>query len=168
MKICLDFSESSNNANMTVVGFEDWKSDKIAFSVNKTITISDLKDNVEKFSNELILLNHLSDFINPHNIELIIISDYVWLDNEKKIKGKGAFFYEFFNKNIPIIGVAQTCIENVSSITKIVFRGPTPDPIYITSAGIDEGFSAYMIRIMYGDERIPNIIQYTNKFAVSL
>ena len=65
------------------------------------------------------LVDIISDF-DINNIDVIIIDGYVYLDDAGK-PGLGICLYEYFNKMIPIIGVAKTSFHlNIKYVKDVV------------------------------------------------
>ena len=96
------------------------------------------------------------------DIDLIIIDGFVMLGNGKK--GLGAYLFESLNKKIPVIGVAKTYFKDCEDYMTI-YRGKSNKPLYISSIGIDLGYSAEFIKNLNGIYRIPDILKKVDQLT---
>ncbi len=164
MKICLNINYKENKANIAGITFSDWKSPIVISS--KKIIKNDIEtyNPEELYKKELSCLLELLQTYELSEINTIIIDGYVYADGNKK-QETGAYLYEALDKKIPVIGISKIKRYEYNLVTKIVFRGDSSDPLYITSVGIDEGYAAFMIKNMHGELRIPTLLQEAEKLS---
>lgn len=96
--------------------------------------------------------------ISLENIEAIVIDGFVNLDDSGKL-GLGGHLYEALNKAIPIIGVAKNDFIDLIHGKRLVYRGTSAKPLYITAAGMELNVAADFIKSMHGDFRIPTLLK---------
>lgn len=98
------------------------------------------------------------------NIDIIITDSFVWVDRDKK--GLGAHLYETLKSKVPVIGVAKSYLKGSTDYME-VYRGKSNNPLYISSIGIDQEYSAKLIENLKGDFRIPDILKRVDKLSRS-
>lgn len=96
--------------------------------------------------------------ISLENIEAIVIDGFVNLDDSGKL-GLGGHLYEALNRAIPIIGVAKNDFIDLIHGKRLVYRGTSAKPLYITAAGMELNVAADFIKSMHGDFRIPTLLK---------
>lgn len=89
--------------------------------------------------------------------EVIVIDGYVWLDSAGR-PGLGAHLFEALHGATPVIGVAKTAFLG-SAHSRLVHRGASKHPLYVTSRGIDVEDAARAIESMHGQHRIPTLLK---------
>lgn len=108
-----------------------------------------------------LLLSIISDFDEP--IEIIVIDGYVWLD-ANGLPGLGGHLFSSLGRRIPVVGIAKTRYQNDTWSISVV-RGESRRPLFVTSAGIQAREAAECVRRMYGDYRIPTILNTVDRAA---
>jgi deoxyribonuclease V len=112
----------------------------------------------EFYKRELPCILKIIEQTNLKEIEAIIIDGYVYVDNNKAF-GLGAFLWETLNEKIPVIGVAKTSFFKNKETVKMVYRGESKNPLYISSIGYDLNEATALIKEMKGNYRIPDILK---------
>jgi deoxyribonuclease V len=159
MILAFDTYYFDNKAKTVCLEFETWTS-KEYFRLYSEIT-----DNIEEYisgefyKRELPLILSLYEQVEAKNIEAIIVDGFVYLDDNKKL-GLGGYLYKALGEKIPVIGVAKTNYVKINKLKKILLRGKSINPLYITSAGIKTGRATELIKKMTGNYRIPAILKY--------
>jgi len=157
----VDVSYTKKKAIAACVLLKDCKEDKIISEYSSTITgIKDYKPG-EFYKRELPPLLSVLKKVKE-NYELIIIDGYVWLGKDKG--GLGYYLYNSLNQKIPVLGVAKNPFAN-NTEAKILVRGKSKKPLYITSIGSDIELAVKIINEMVGEERIPKMIKYADKLS---
>ena len=161
MKLAIDvYYFNENNTKAVGVCFQEWESPEPAEIFTNNL------DNAEKYEpgnfykRELPCIIKLLELINTENIDVIIIDGYVYLE-DMSIPGLGLHLYNAIERKIPIIGVAKTYYH--TNIAEKILRGKSKTPLYITSAGMEAGEAAGCIKNMYGDYRIPKLLQLLDR-----
>jgi deoxyribonuclease V len=158
MKLIIDVSYHDNSAKVVGGFFENWNDDKLV-KVSKKIVVN-IQEYIsgEFYKRELpCILEFLNDY-DIREIELIIIDGFVFLNDDDK-KGLGAYLFEILDKKIPIIGVAKSSFHNNKKNVINVVRGQSKRPLYVSSIGIELLKASDLIKNMFGNHRIPNIIK---------
>lgn len=165
MKIAFDVAYNDNRiANAVGVSFQNWTDDQPT-KIYRELVIG-LEDYVpgEFYKRELPCILKLLSKINTANIEVILIDGYVFLD-DMGTAGLGAHLYKFFNKKIPVIGVAKTPIGTVGSFFRAVTRGNSAQPLFITAAGLNVDEAASHVMQMHGEYRIPTLLKRLDRLS---
>lgn len=159
---CIDVHYHRNYAVSACVLFEKWN-DPIPFSQIRTF-VSDIAPYIpgQFYLRELPCILKALELIN-HNIEIIIVDGYVWLDDLNTL-GLGAHLYNRLDKKISVIGVAKNRYKTSSSAIEI-FRGKSKKPLYITSVGIDQELASQNIQNMHGENRIPTLLKKVDQIS---
>ena len=108
------------------------------------------------YKRELPCLTALIDSLD-NKPTILIVDGYVYLNNDYK-HGLGYYLYTFYNKKIPVIGVAKNNFKE-NTISKKLCRGTSKKPLYITSVGIDLEDASNIIENMHGTNRFPTLLK---------
>ncbi len=131
---------------------------------------SEILDNIKEYisgefyKRELPCILSLISRIDLTDVELIIIDGFVFLDDEQKY-GLGAYLYNSLTNNIPVIGVAKTNFATIKKKKRILLRGKSDRPLFITSIGIDVDEAVEKIKSMDGEYRIPTLLKELDKLT---
>ncbi|MGF1761704.1 endonuclease V [Photobacterium sagamiensis] len=149
-----------NSAVVAGLTFNEWSSDEVEGKHIVKI------DNVEPYEPGsfykrelpciLALLNSLEKVPN-----VIVIDGYVTLGKENE-DGLGAHLYKALNPHTPIIGVAKSRFSGTSSDFE-VYRGQSKQPLFVTSAGIDNSIAKELIKSMHGNNRLPTLLKAVDR-----
>ena len=91
---------------------------------------------------------------------LVIVDGYVWLPGNRP--GLGAHLYR--RLSAPVIGIAKNPFRG--HVThEVVLRGSSRRPLYVTSAGMESGRAAEMVRRMAGRYRLPDMMRSAHMHA---
>jgi deoxyribonuclease V len=153
-----------DKAKTVCLGFKDWgMEDKISIFSE---TISDVPEYIsgEFYKRELPCILSLLSKIDIKEVNLIIIDGFVFLDDENRF-GLGAYLHESLNEKVPIIGVAKRDFASIEKNRRIIFRGNSKNPLFITSVGIDLEFASKKIEEMDGEYRIPNLLKEVDRLT---
>lgn len=116
------------------------------------------------YKKELPCIINLINKIDLIDVNYIIIDGFVFLDDFKKF-GLGGFLYEELNKKIPVIGVAKTNFASIEREKRLLFRGKSQKPLYITSIGIDIDEAVKKIETLKGEFRIPTMLKLLDQLT---
>jgi len=164
MILAFDTYYYENIAKTVCLGFEDWNNESNCKIYTETISGIEEYISGEFYKRELPCILSLISKINIENINLIIIDGFVYLDDNNKF-GLGAYLYEALNKEIPIIGVAKRDFAKIQKNKKILFRGKSKNPLYITSVGVELNLASEKIKNMKGEFRIPTLLKEVDKLT---
>lgn len=153
---CMDVHYLDDHAFSAGILFNDLESDEINFE--KTIEVKDIQpyESGLFYKRELPCLTTLIDSLEEMP-QVFIVDSFVYLDGERK-PGMGAYLYEHYKSQVPVIGVAKNGFKE-NKISKEVYRGESQKPLYVTSVGIPLDEAAEMIRKMHGDFRFPTLLK---------
>lgn len=104
----------------------------------------------------LSLLNKIE--LNIKYIKTIIIDGFVILNDQNKLELGGYLFNELDSK-IPVIGVAKSGFHKNRQNVKVLLRGDSKKPLFITSLGMDLESALNNIKSMHGNFRMPTLLQ---------
>jgi len=95
--------------------------------------------------------------------ECIVIDGYVTLGANAG-PGLGMHLRNALDRDIAVIGVAKNAFRGTPASAELL-RGKSKRPLYITAAGIDAAQAKALIRQMYGDGRIPELLKYVDHLS---
>jgi deoxyribonuclease V len=95
------------------------------------------------------------------SVGVIIIDGYVWLDGKA---GLGAYLHRALEGRVTVIGVAKTKFRRASA-ARVVRRGCSTRPLFITAAGMSAEQAAECICSMHGPHRIPALLQRVDRLC---
>ncbi len=90
--------------------------------------------------------------------DLIIVDGYIILGNEGKM-GLGGYLYEALEQKFPVIGIAKNEFGTPDLQRKMIFRGESEVPLFLTVKGAGTDEIKEKIEKMYGDFRIPALLK---------
>lgn len=161
MILAFDVYYLNDDATTACVCFDNW-TDSVSTQdfVEKTHNVAPYEPG-KFYKRELPCIVSL---LTKHNLqpEIIVIDGYVWLD-ENKI-GLGGHLYNELGGKIPIIGVAKSRFALHSKV-KVVFRGNSKNPLYVTAIGIDLDEAAQNIENMDGNFREPTLLKRADQLC---
>lgn len=158
MILAFDTYYYDNKAKTVALLFKNWE------DAHEQNVYSEILENVEEYTSgefykrELPCILSLINKINLSEIDFIIIDGFVYLNDDFK-KGLGAYLYESLQRKIPIIGVAKTDFISLQKNKRLLFRGESKNPLYITAIGIDLDTATSKIHMMLGEYRIPTLLK---------
>jgi deoxyribonuclease V len=150
--------------------FED-KAKTVGIGFNTWAATTDLKiyteilDGVEDYipgefyRRELPCILSLLKLIDIADIEFIIVDGFVYLDDEGK-PGLGAHLFQQLEQKIPVIGLAKSNFATLQKNKRMLIRGDSKKPLFVTSVGIDIDLATSYIREMSGLYRMPAVLKY--------
>jgi len=158
MILAFDTYYFDNKAKTVCIAFDDWANEG-SYKVYSEIT-----ENIEEYQSgefykrELPCILSLLNTFNLEEIITIVIDGYVYLDDNGKC-GLGGYLYHHLNNKIPIVGVAKTNFALLDKKKRLLLRGKSTKPLFITSIGIDIDSATKLIENMRGDFRIPTLLK---------
>lgn len=170
IKICFlvivgtDVYYREQDAKAVAITFKDWMDASPLQSYE--VIVSELHDYIpgEFYKRELPCITEVLKLIDLQLVEIIIIDGYVYLNDEGK-PGLGHYVYDYYNKNIPVIGVAKSNFYNNKTHVREVYRGKSRNPLYLTSAGIEVDMAKKYIESMYGNYRMPHLLKHLDQLT---
>lgn len=96
-------------------------------------------------------------------ISLMYIDANVWLG--ENLKGLGYYLYESLDGKIPVIGISKTSFHGAGKQVKLILRGESKSPLYISSIGIDLNKASNIVSEMSGDYRLPAMIKIADMMS---
>lgn len=158
---CLDVYYYGDYAKACCIVFEVAPKEKIISEHCKIIKPVSEYIPGEFYKRELPCLLEVYKSIKEE-IDLIIIDGFVVLEKGKK--GLGSYLFGILNNKTPVIGVAKSYFRGCQNYAH-VYRGKSNKPLYISSIGIDLGFSAELIKNLGGANRIPAMLKRVDRLT---
>ncbi|SHG90914.1 endonuclease V [Pedobacter caeni] len=157
MILALD-SYYPDNAYTICLSFENWNDPAPKEIFTEITPLADEYEPGFFYKRELPCILSMLKKINLENVETIVIDGFVTLDDSGKL-GLGGYLHETLNRKIPIIGVAKNDFKSLIHHKRLVYRGTSSKPLYVTAAGMEVEVAAKLIKSMHGDFRIPTLLK---------
>lgn len=164
MILAFDTFYREKTANTTCVEFKHWSDSLPSKTYQENIDIVANYESGGFYKRELPCILSLLKKIDTSNCKAIIIDGFVVLDDNNRF-GLGAYLFEKLNKKIPIIGVAKNDFKDINNLRIEVFRGESKKPLFITSKGIELIEASYLIKNMFGQYRIPDLLKIVDSLG---
>lgn len=147
-----------NKAKTVCVSFEHWTASETAAVFSEVL--EDIEEYVPGafYRRELPCILSLFEKLPEKSVEAIIVDGFVYLDDEQK-PGLGKYLYEALEQKIPVVGVAKTNFATIERNKKLVFRGQSERPLYVTAVGMELDEAADKVKSMSGTFRIPDLLK---------
>lgn len=158
MMLAFDTFYYADEAKTVCISFTDWSQETEAQVFSKITKHPNSYQPGEFYKRELPCILDLCKDLPLEKINTMIVDGYVYLDDDGKL-GLGGRLYQHFNKEIPVIGVAKSNFFSLQENQKLVYRGKSKNPLYITAAGISLAQAAHKIQMMHGNFRIPTLLK---------
>lgn len=158
MILAFDTYYYEDKAKTVCIQFDEWTS---ASQSNFYIeTLEGVEEYVagQFYKRELPCILSLLRQIDLSDVSVIVVDGYVYLDDDKKF-GLGGHLYNALSETIPVIGVAKSDFKQLTSFKKVLYRGKSTKPLYITSIGIDDRVAIDAINSMFGTHRLPTLLK---------
>ena len=156
MILAVDVDYRQNKAVVAGVCFEHWSDESPLLVVRTDVADVEPYEPGFFYKRELPCILKL---IEAHELspDLIVVDGFVVLGDDAK-PGLGMHLYNALKGKIPIIGVAKRRFKDTET-TAEVFRGESKNPLYVTTAGIDDEIARDFIQTMHGKHRIPTLLK---------
>lgn len=153
-------------AHTICLAFENWNSEKESdiFS-EKTAVVSDYESGAF-YKRELPCILSLLNKISLQTGDLIIVDGYVTLDENGK-HGLGGYLYEALDQKFPVIGIAKNGFNSNNPERRIIYRGESKTPLFLTAKGIDIDAIQPEVEQMHGNFRIPTLLKKLDQLTRS-
>ena len=158
MILAFDTYYFGNKAKTVCLTFDKWTESQSYKVYSETLDNVEAYTSGEFYKRELPCILSLLSKNHFENVEAIIVDGFVYLDDNKKL-GLGGYLYEKLQCKIPVIGVAKTNFATIIENKKLLLRGKSIKPLYITSIGINLDEATKKIEIMDGENRIPTLLK---------
>jgi len=164
MILAFDTFYFEDKAKTVAIEFDSWTNETISQVYEETI--SDIDDYIpgEFYKRELPCILSLLKKIDLTQCETIIIDGFVVLNDENKI-GLGGYLYQHLEERIPVIGVAKNDYAKIKDQKKVVYRGESKKPLFVTAKGIDLDVAARCIKNMKGNYRFPDLLKQVDSLG---
>jgi len=94
--------------------------------------------------------------------DVVVIDGHVWLG--PGVPGLGAHLHLALDRRVPVVGVAKRPYAGASD-ARVVLRGTSLDPLYVTAVGTSADSAATEVRGMHGPHRIPTLLKRVDRLA---
>lgn len=167
MILAFDTYYFDGKAKTVCLEFTEWNQSK-NFKVHTEI-IGNVEEYIpgEFYRRELPCIISLLNQFDLKDIDFIIVDGFVYLDDEMKY-GLGGYLYEKLNKEIPIIGVAKTNFASIEKNKRILLRGDSKKPLFVTAIGIDLDDAFKKVESMAGEFRMPTLLKEMDRLTKEL
>ncbi|KMQ68414.1 endonuclease V [Chryseobacterium sp. FH2] len=145
-------------ANTICIAFEDWTSENENEIFSEKTSVASSYESGAFYKRELPCILSLLEKINLKENDIIIIDGYVTLNDEGKI-GLGGYLYEALDKKYPVIGLAKNEFTTPDSQRRVILRGESKTPLFLTAKGADVDEIKPKIEQMHGSFRIPALLK---------
>jgi deoxyribonuclease V len=159
MILAFDTYYFDNKAKTVCLSFDTWT------ACENYKVYSEILENIEDYTSgefykrELPCILSLLKTIDTSEVEVIIVDGFVFLDDNGKL-GLGGHLYEKLGAIIPVIGVAKNNFATIEKRKKVLLRGESTKPLFVTSIGIDLDLATSHIKSMAGTFRIPTLLKH--------
>ncbi len=151
-------------ANTVCIAFEDWTSEKEVETFVEQREIQSAYESGAFYKRELPCILSLLSKIRLKEGDIIIVDGYVTLDNEGK-PGLGGHLYEALNQQYAVIGIAKNEFAAPDSNRRIVYRGESKTPLFVTAKGMDSDQAKLNVEHMHGSFRIPTLLKKLDQLS---
>lgn len=158
MIIAFDTYYFENKAKTVCLAFEKWTDGENYNVYTEILEHIEEYTSGEFYKRELPCILSLLGKNHFDNIEAIIIDGFVYLDDQNKL-GLGGHLYERLPYKVPVIGVAKTNFATIIENKRVLLRGKSMKPLYITAIGLDLDEATEKIKVMDGKYRIPTLLK---------
>lgn len=164
MKYLLAFDTHylNNTAKTVCFYFVEWTDIRPVKEIAETLKMQEPYRSGQFYKRELPCILHLLQQVDLNEVFMILIDGFVVLDDQNK-PGLGGRLYNRLNGRIPVIGVAKSDFNAVQQKKKVIFRGESTRPLYITSLGIEPDTAATLVKRMAGQFRIPDLLKQLDR-----
>lgn len=161
MFLAFDTYYVGHTAKTVCVAFKDWQDKEPAHVY--TEDRDGIEDYVsgEFYRRELPCLLSLMEKIPLEDVTAILVDGYVYLDDTGTF-GLGGYLYNALGGRIPVIGVAKTNFARIETAKRVLLRGDSQKPLFITAIGIDVDEVTARIGSMDGPYRMPTLLKYVD------
>lgn len=163
MIYCFDTYYGDDYAKTAVVGIESWNSFKPSFELSDIIHEVNEYESGAFYKRELpCLLSIINKIRLKPDKDILIIDGYVNLSDEGK-PGLGGYLFNELRGKVPVIGVAKNDFTPLNNLKKIIYRGGSKKPLFVTTLGYDLQKASEKILNMHGEFRIPTILKLVDQ-----
>lgn len=157
MILAFDTFYFDKQAKTICIAFENWHAETYEVYSEIRTEIADYEPGAF-YKRELPCILSLLRQISLETVTTIVVDGYVFLDDSGK-PGLGSHLYRALEEKIPIIGVAKTRFASIEILQRVVYRGASKNPLYVTAIGLNPDEAAESIQNMQGDYRIPTLFR---------
>jgi deoxyinosine 3'endonuclease (endonuclease V) len=158
LKAAVDVHYRSAVAKAVCLLFEEWQATSV-FSTHVAF-VNDVApyEPGAFYKRELPCILQVLQQVNLSLVDTLVVDGYVYVDDEEA-KGLGAHLFDALQQQLPVIGVAKTRFHGNRKNVVEVFRGKSRNPLYVTAIGLPLTTAAAAIQSMYGEHRMPDLLQ---------
>lgn len=97
---------------------------------------------------------------------VLVVEGYVWTSPERA-PGLGARLHEAIGARAPVVGIAKTPFAGLtgSTVTRVVTRGRSGRPLFVSSLGMNLDEVARHVQAMAGSGRIPVALKWVDRLT---
>jgi len=163
MIFCFDTHYRKGYAKTSVVGFKNWNSSEPSIETSNYLYQFSNYESGAFYKRELpCLLSIINKIKLEPAKDILIIDGYVLLSDKGKL-GLGGYLYHELQCEFPIIGVAKNDFFSLHKLKKLIYRGKSKKPLYVTSLGYDLQEASEKILSMHGEFRMPTMLKLVDK-----
>lgn len=153
-----------NQAKTVCLSFKEW-----ADQVETNVLVEEIKVSSDYtsgafFKRELPCILSLLSKIQLQFGDIIIIDGYVTLDDKGKL-GLGGILYNELGNKFPVVGIAKNKFASTDQNRRLVYRGSSKNPLYVTATGISTDMVSEYVKNMHGAFRIPALLKKLDQFT---
>lgn len=163
MIYCFDTYYGDIYAKTAVVGIESWDSSEPTFELIDIVNEVNEYESGAFYKRELPCLLSIIDKINlDPSKDILVIDGYVVLSDQGKL-GLGGYLFNELDCKFPVIGIAKNDFVSLHNFKKIIYRGGSKKPLFVTALGYDLQKVSEKIISMHGDFRLPTILKLVDQ-----
>lgn len=164
MIACLDVHYSESNACAAAVVFKKWQAKTAQSEYSASVGPANAYEPGRFYLRELVPLTRVIETIGEA-VDVFVIDAYCSLDSDGA-PGLGAHLHRALDESVAVVGVAKNRFRNTDH-ARLVYRGDSSRPLYVTAVGMDPDRAADSIASMSGDYRIPNLMKQADRLSRS-
>lgn len=164
MIYAFDTYYKEDQAKTVCLSFKEWTDEMETNVLEEEIKISSDYISGAFFRRELPCILSLLSKIQLEFGDIIIIDGYVTLDDNGKL-GLGGILYNELGNKFPVIGIAKNKFISTDQNRRLVCRGSSKNPLYVTAAGISPEIVSEKVKSMHGAFRIPTLLKKLDQFT---
>ena len=108
------------------------------------------------YKRELPCIMAIINDLDMSDIDTIITDSYVYFSDDHP--GLGMHLYNTLNQKIKVIGIAKNKFQS-ETVSVECYRGDSHKPLYVTAAGMSNEDAAEIVKTMYGQYRLPELVK---------
>jgi len=145
-------------AKTVCVGFKNWQAVNSDIVYEESLPVANDYQSGEFYKRELPCIMSLIGQIPLMDDDVLVVDGYVTLGADGRL-GLGGHLYKSLDERYAVVGVAKNEFAAQDDARRMVLRGNSQKPLFVTTLGIGVDEVATYIQTMQGDYRIPTLLK---------